>query len=84
LNESEVISLIRQPQNATSPVWTDVDLPTCPVGIDLLRRFEAARSNDYGFLQPQDFADLNTSAFAGILEWDPFIEHCEMCEDCKE
>jgi hypothetical protein len=51
--------------------------------MDLLRRFEAARPNDYGFLQVHDFADLSTSGFAGIPEWDAFAEHCGICEDCK-
>ena len=78
-----MISLTRQPQNSTGPVWTDDDLPACPVGMDLLRRFEAARPNDYGFLQVHDFADLSTSGFAGIPEWDAFAEHCGICEDCK-
>jgi hypothetical protein len=75
LNGCEVISLTRRPQNSTSPVWTDDDLPACPVGMDLLRRFEAARPNDYDFLQVQDFADLRTSAFDGIPEWDAFTAH---------
>jgi hypothetical protein len=52
--------------------------------MDLLRRFEEARPNDYAFLQVQDFADLSTSAFAGIPEWDVFTEHRGTCEDCKE
>lgn len=52
--------------------------------MELLRRFEEARPNDYRFLQAQDFADLNTSAFAGILEWDAFTEHWETREACKE
>jgi len=51
--------------------------------MDLLRRLEAARPNDYAFLQAQDFADLSTSAFAGIPEWDAFTEHYKTCEDCK-
>jgi hypothetical protein len=52
--------------------------------MDLLRRFEAARPNDYAFLQAQDFGDLSTSAFDGIPEWDAFTEHRQTCEDCKE
>ena len=79
-----MISLTQTASYSTSPVWTNHNLPACPVGMELLRRFEEARPNDYGFLQAQDFADLNTSAFAGILEWDAFTEHCETCEDCKE
>ncbi len=55
-----------------------------PVGMHLLRRFGAVRPNDYAFLQAQDFANLRTSAFDGISEWDAFTEHCETCEDCKE
>jgi hypothetical protein len=52
--------------------------------MELLRRFEAARPNDRAFLQVQDFADLNTSAFAGIPEWNTFTEHCATCADCKK
>ena len=51
--------------------------------MDLLRRLEEARPNDYAFLQAQDFVDLSTSAFIGISEWDAFTEHCETCEDCN-
>ena len=79
-----MISLTRQPQNSTGPVWTDDDLPACPVGMDLLRRFEAARPNENAFLQAQGFVDLSTSAFDGIPEWDAFTEHRQTCEDCKE
>jgi len=50
LNGCEVISLTRQPQNSTGPVWTDNDLPACPDGMDLLRQFKEARPNDYAFL----------------------------------
>jgi hypothetical protein len=51
--------------------------------MDLLRQFEETRPNDYAFLQVQDFADLSTSAFKDISEWDAFTEHCVKCEDCK-
>jgi hypothetical protein len=73
-----------EPQISTRSGWTTDDVPTCPVGRNLLRRFQAARPNDFTFLDVQDFADLSTSAFVGILEWDAFTEHCSMCEDCKE
>jgi hypothetical protein len=79
-----VILLARQPQNSNSPAWIDDAIPACPAGMDLLRRLEEARPNDYAFLQVQDFADLSTSAFAGIPEWDAFTEHYETCEDCKK
>jgi len=79
-----VISLTRQPQNSTGPAWTDNDLPACPVGMELLCRFEEMRPNDYAFLQMQDFTDLHTCAFAGIAEWDAFTAHYATCEDCKE
>jgi hypothetical protein len=59
-------------------------LPACVVGMDLLGRFQAARPNDYAFLEVKDFADLSTSAFDGILEWDAFTEQCAKCKDCKE
>jgi hypothetical protein len=84
LNGCEVISLTRQPQNSTGPVWTGDDLPACLVGMNLLRRFEEARPNDYAFLQAQDFVDLSTSAFDGIAEWDAFTEHSGTCGDCRE
>jgi len=50
--------------------------------MDFLRQFREARPNDYAFLEAQDFADLSTSAFIGIPEWDAFTEHCKTCEDC--
>ena len=46
--------------------------PACAVGIDLLRRLEAARPNDYAFLQAHDFVVLHTSTFVGIPEWNAF------------
>ena len=73
----------KEPQILTGPKWANDALPACAVGLDLLRRFEAARAKDYAFLQAQDFVDFSTSAFVGIPEWDAFTEHCEMCEDCK-
>jgi hypothetical protein len=84
LNESEAVSMAKEPQILIGPVWTDNALPACAVGMDLLCRFEEARPNDCAFLQEQDFVDLSTSAFAGIPEWDAFTEHCATCEDCKE
>ena len=75
--------MAEEPQISNRPEWAKDALAACAVGMDLLRRFEAARPNDYAFLQAQDFVDLGTSAFVGILEWDAFTEHCEMCEDCK-
>jgi hypothetical protein len=84
LNGNEVISLARRSQNAPPSGWTDDRPPACSVGLELLRRFEAARPNDYAFLDVQDCADLSTSAFVGIPEWDAFAEHCGMCKDCKE
>ena len=71
-------------QISTGLLWTADDLPACAAGMDLLRRLEAARPNDYAFLQAQDFVDHSTSGFVGIPEWDAFTEHCETCEDCKK
>lgn len=76
--------MAEEPQISTEPEWANDALPACAVGMDLLRRFEAARPNDYAFLQAKDFVDLRTSAFAGIPEWDAFTEHCETYEDCKK
>lgn len=75
-------SLTRKLQDLSSPSWAHDHPPACPLGMDMLRRLEAARPNDYSFLQAQDFADLSTSAFDGIPEWDAFTEHCRACEDC--
>jgi hypothetical protein len=84
LNESEAVSMAKEPQISTGLEWANDVLPVCAVGMDLLRRLEEARPNDYAFLQAQDFADLSTSAFVGIPEWDAFTEHCATCEDCKK
>lgn len=73
----------KEPQISSGSEWSNNDLPACAVGMDLLRRLEEARPNDYAFLQAQDFVDLHTSAFAGIPEWDAFTEHCETCKACK-
>jgi hypothetical protein len=73
-----------EPQFSTGPSWTTDNLPPCSVGMELLRRFQAARPRDYALLEVQDFPDLSTSAFDGILEWDAFTEHCATCKDCKE
>jgi hypothetical protein len=82
--KGEARSMSEEPQIYTESVWIADDLPACPVGMDLLRRFQAARPKDFAFLDVQDFADLSTSAFDGILEWDTFSEHCATCQDCKE
>ena len=79
-----MIPLAKRSQNAPGPGWTDDRPPACPVGLGLLRRFEAARPHDCAFLDPQDFTDLRTSAFDGIPEWDAFTEHRGTCKDCKE
>ena len=84
LNENEAVSMAKEPQISTGPEWVNDARPACAVGMDLLRRFEEARPNDYAFLQAQDFVDLSTSAFVGIPEWDAFTEHCETCKDCKK
>ena len=39
---------------------------------------------DYTFLEPKDFSDLRSSAFAGIAEWDSFAEHVLGCTRCGE
>jgi hypothetical protein len=82
--ESKAMPLSEEPQISIVPVWTTDDLPACPVGMDLLRQLQAARPTDYAFLEVRDFADLGTSAFDGILEWDAFTAHCAKCEDCQE
>ena len=76
--------MAKEPQISTGPEWANGARPACAVGTDLLRRLEAARPNDYAFLQAQDFVDLGTSAFVGIPEWDAFTEHCATCDDCKK
>ena len=81
--DCEVISLARCPQNAPGPHWTDDRPPVCLVGLELLRRFEAARPNDSAFLELQDLTNLGTSAFGGIPEWDAVAEHCGTCRGCK-
>ena len=82
MNRCEEIALTKQPQNSHDPVWTDNDLSACSIGMDLLRQLREARPSDYAFLEAQDFADLSTSAFIGIPEWNAFTEHCKMCNDC--
>jgi hypothetical protein len=84
LNENEAVSMAKEPQISTGLEWANDALPACAVGMDLLRRLEEARPNDYAFLQAQDFVDLSTSAFVGIPEWDAFTKDCETCEDCKK
>lgn len=56
----------------------------CEEGTRLLECFVAARPEDYGFLEPQDFIDLRNSAFAGIPEWDAFADHVQQCAACGE
>jgi hypothetical protein len=56
----------------------------CDVGTRLLEEFARARPADYTFLEPQDFRDLRTSAFAGIAQWDSFAEHVIGCTLCGE
>jgi hypothetical protein len=56
----------------------------CDVGTRLLEDFAQARSADYTFLEPKDFSDLRSSAFAGIAEWDSFAEHVLGCTRCGE
>jgi hypothetical protein len=56
----------------------------CPVGTRLLEEFARARPADYTFLEPKDFSDLRSSAFAGIAEWDSFAGHILGCTLCGE
>lgn len=73
-----------RPQISTVPAWTTDDLPVCSLGMDLQRRLQSARPNDYASLQGGDLVDLNTSAFDGILESDDVTVHCATREDCKD
>lgn len=57
------------------------DLP-CPEGIVLLRAFAERRPSDFAFLTSSDLADLKSSAFTGITEWDAFTDHFVCCELC--
>jgi len=54
----------------------------CLAGTALLRSFALVRPADFAFLKPQDLADLDSSAFAGISEWEAFIAHYASCEQC--
>ena len=54
----------------------------CELGRNLLQKFAAARPDDYSFLEPRDFLDLQNSAFSGIPEWDAFAEHVSECSQC--
>ena len=63
-------------QISTGRGWTTYNFPACSFGMELVRLFQAACSKDYAFLEVRDFADLSTSTFDGILEWDSFTEHC--------
>ena len=83
-NENEAVSMAKEPEISAGPEWANDALPACAVGMDLLRQLEAARPNDYAFLEAQDSVDPRTSAFVGIPEWDAFTEHCETCEDCRK
>ncbi|AXC13814.1 hypothetical protein ACPOL_4542 [Acidisarcina polymorpha] len=56
----------------------------CDIGTRLLEEFAAARPEDYTFLEPKDFNDLRSSAFAGIPEWDAFADHVQQCIRCGE
>jgi hypothetical protein len=56
----------------------------CCDGTHLLEEFARARPADYTFLEPKDFSDLRSSAFAGISEWDSFAEHVLGCTRCGE
>ncbi|RXH54443.1 hypothetical protein [Granulicella sibirica] len=56
----------------------------CEAGTRLLEDFAAARPQDYTFLEPKDFSDLRSSAFAGISEWDAFADHVQECALCGE
>ncbi len=51
----------------------------CDVGTRLLEKFARIRPADYTFLEPKEFSDLRSSAFAGIAEWDSFAEHVLGC-----
>lgn len=56
----------------------------CLIGTQLLEEFARARPADYTFLEPKDFSDLRSSAFAGISEWDSFAEHVLGSTRCGE
>lgn len=57
--------------------------PPCPLGTEFLRAFAEARPMDFVFLEPQDLADRQNLAFAGIPEWEVFASHYTTCERCK-
>jgi hypothetical protein len=45
--------MAEEPQISTGPKWANNVLPACAVGMDLLRRFEEARPNDYDHVPPK-------------------------------
>ena len=51
LNKNEAVSMAKEPQISAGPEWADDALPACAVGMDLLRRLEKARPNDYVFFK---------------------------------
>jgi hypothetical protein len=56
----------------------------CATGQKLLQAFALNRPSDYGFLEPRDMQTLGDSGFAGIPEWDAFVEHYSECGRCHE
>lgn len=56
----------------------------CPAGMHLLEEFARVRPADCTFLEPKDFSDRRSSAFAGISKWDSFAEHVLGCTRCGE
>lgn len=73
---------LRKPLSQQDPM-VRVFFP-CAQGTELLQTFALARPSDHSFLEPKDFADLRSSAFSGIPEWDAFADHVQRCSLCGE
>ena len=54
----------------------------CAHGLELLFAFMIERPDDFTFLEPVDFTQLDSSGFIGISEWDDFARHYRTCGLC--
>lgn len=63
-------------------LWAPDDGQPCPACKALLLKFAEARPDDFEFLTARDMVDPNQLAFAGIPEWDAFLERFSSCDGC--
>ena len=73
--------------NAFIRQWEIEDLPACPVGMALLKRFSESHPTMYQLAERTGFEDalaVKHRAFQDLPPWQEFVKHRAECHDCNE